>query len=239
MENSSNTNIKQTAKKPVFSIITISVLVVALAVVSYIALNKNQVSTETAQQNQKIKDENRELLSQVKKLETDKANATAKIATAPAAQTTPALAQATTDSNFRPNAKTIDDLKSILNTGDTRPFQSYAADRVTFYYYSANPSAVFLSKSTASFGLEPFIHNGVHNGSPDMTLNLSKATIQNYRAKSKTASKEYDKFFIEGCLAGHSKTTNDGSQSFSLISFCFNKSGKIHSVFIGKGGFNG
>lgn len=128
-----------------------------------------------------------------------------------------------TDPNFKPNQATIENIAAIFNTGDTRPFSGYLADRTTLYHYGTKPTAIFEDKKYAPLGLAPIFGSATVENK--WNFNLTSSDLSKYQA-----SPTFGKFFANGCLVGRHIAPNEAPQP--LVSLCFNTSGKIHSIFI-------
>lgn len=163
--------------------------------------------------NTKLTEENNRLKAEKNEIETKKkeklSNSQGSTKT-PAATPTPAPAEPA----FRPSAATIENIAAILNTMNTQPFEGYAANGVSLYYASNEPSVTLNDKTQIAKSLEYF-----SDAKEPWDLKLSSDIIARYK-------KKFDKLFGDGCLAGHS------ADATHVVSFCFNKEGKIYSIFL-------
>lgn len=117
------------------------------------------------------------------------------------------------DTPFKPSAIMIDNITAILNTLDTRPIEGYLANEVKLFYASNAPATTLTDKTRVAKSLEYF-----SDAKTPWDFRLSNEHIARYK-------KKFDKLFGDGCLTGSS------ADAGHVVSFCFNKEGKIHSIF--------
>lgn len=117
------------------------------------------------------------------------------------------------DTPFKPSAAMIDNITAILNTLDTRPIEGYLASEVKLFYTSSTPATTLTDKTRVAKSLEYFSDAKI-----PWDFRLTNERIARYK-------KKFDKLFGDGCLTGLS------ADAGHVVSFCFNKEGKIHSIF--------
>lgn len=120
----------------------------------------------------------------------------------------------TSDEVFRPSADMVENIADILNTLNTQPFEGYVADEVTLYYASAKPATTLTDKTEIADTLQYF-----DDAETPWDLSLPKSDIDRYKSK-------FPDLFGDDCLAGHSADAN------RIVSFCFSREGKIHSILL-------
>lgn len=121
------------------------------------------------------------------------------------------------DDYYKPDAATLENIKAIFETMNTQPIEGYLASSVTLYQNSATPWKTTSNKTEVALSLDML---GSH--SQQWNFNLPESEIN--RLKSKAG---FEKLFGGGCLTGR---TAAGS---SIVSLCFSKDGKIHSILMG------
>mgnify|MGYP000022699843 FL=1 len=134
--------------------------------------------------------------------------------TVPTPNPTPAPEPA--DNHYKPDAATLENIKAIFETMNTQPIEGYLANSVTLYQNSATPWKTTGNKTEVALSLDML---GGH--SQRWNFNLSESEIN--RLKSQAG---FEKLFGGGCLTGR---TAAGS---SIVSLCFSKDGKIHSILM-------
>lgn len=117
------------------------------------------------------------------------------------------------DKPFKPSAAMIDNITAILNTLDTRPIEGYLAGEVKLFYTSNTPATTLTDKIRIAKSLEYFSDAKI-----PWDFRLTNERIARYK-------KKFNKLFGDGCLTGSS------ADAGHVVSFCFNKEGKIHSIF--------
>lgn len=163
-------------------------------------------STKLTEENNRLKAEKNEIETKKKEKSPNSQGSTK----TPAATPTPAPAEPA----FRPSDAMIENIAAILNTMNTQPFEGYAANEVSLYYASNEPSVTLNDKTQIAKSLEYF-----SDAKEPWDLKLPSDIIARYK-------KKFDKLFGDGCLAGHS------ADATHVVSFCFNKEGKIYSIFL-------
>ena len=118
---------------------------------------------------------------------------------------------------YKPDAATLENIKAIFETMNTQPIEGYLASSVTLYQNSATPWKVSSNKTEVALSLDML---GSH--SQQWSFNLPESEIN--RLKSKAG---FEKLFGGGCLTGRTTSGN------SIVSLCFSKDGKIHSILMG------
>jgi len=156
--------------------------------------------------------QNNELTKENNKLEQENANLQAeKEALTSTTKPTPAPIPETA---FKPSAEMVENIKAVFDTMNTQPMEGYLADEVELYYASAEPATKLKDRVQIVGSLQYF-----SDAKTPWNFSLSKKEIAKYENK-------FDKLFGDGCLAGRSA---DGGQ---IVSLCFTKEGKIHSIFL-------
>ena len=118
------------------------------------------------------------------------------------------------DDFFKPSNDLIDNFTAILNTLNTQPLEGYLADEVKLFYASNTPATTLTNKARITKSLEYFSDAKI-----PWNFRLPSDHLAHYQ-------KKFDKLFDKGCLAGASADVGH------VVSFCFNKEGKIHSIFL-------
>ena len=134
--------------------------------------------------------------------------------TVPTPNPTPAPEPA--DDYYKPDTATLENIKAIFETMNTQPIEGYLASSVTLYQNSATPWKTTSSKSEVALSLDVL---GSH--SQRWNFNLSESEIN--RLKSQAG---FERLFGSGCLTGRTASGN------SIVSLCFSKDGKIHSILM-------
>lgn len=118
------------------------------------------------------------------------------------------------DDFFKPSNDLIDNFTAILNTLNTQPLEGYLANEVKLFYDSNTPATTLTNKARITKSLEYFSDAKI-----PWNFRLPSDHLAHYQ-------KKFDKLFDKGCLAGASADVGH------VVSFCFNKEGKIHSIFL-------
>lgn len=118
------------------------------------------------------------------------------------------------DNFFKPDNAMIDNFTAILNTLNTQPLEGYLANEVKIFYASNTPANTLTNKARITKSLEYFSDAKI-----PWNFRLPSDHLAHYQ-------KKFDKLFGKGCLAGASADVGH------VVSFCFNKEGKIHSIFL-------
>ena len=153
------------------------------------------------------------------KLQEEIASLKTKTAPSPDKPTTPIPnpTPAPAEDYYKPDAATLENIKAIFETMNTQPIEGYLASSVTLYQNSATPWKVSSNKTEVALSLDML---GSH--SQQWSFNLPESEIN--RLKSKAG---FEKLFGGGCLTGRT------ASGISIVSLCFSKDGKIHSILMG------
>lgn len=172
-------------------------------------------SAKLTKENNRLKAEKSKIEAKEKEKKKEREEAKKKLLNDQASTKTPTTdpTSTVTEVAFRPNAAMIRNLTAILNTMDTQPFEGYVADEVSLYYASNEPSVVLRDKTQIAKSLEYF-----SDAKTPWDLTSPDSNAAHYK-------KNFSQRFGDGCLAGHSADANH------VVSFCFNKEGKIYSIF--------
>ena len=181
-----------------------AVLIVAVAWLAY-------AYTESNQNNAKLQEEIADLKTKI--TPPSKTSDTP----APTPTPTPTPTPAPAEDYYKPNAAMLENIKAIFETMNTQPIEGYLASSVTLYQNSATPWKTTSDKTEGALSLDML---GSH--SQQWNFNLPEAEIN--RLKSKAG---FEKLFGGGCLTGRTASGN------SIVSLCFSKDGKIHSILMG------
>ncbi len=108
----------------------------------------------------------------------------------------------------------LENIKAILNTGDTQPFLGYIEKTVLIHYNSPKQEKTFESVQ-ATLELAEFL-----NGKTNWTFPISKE-----QKASLTQNEEFKEYTANNCLVGTYPSQK------ALISLCFNESKKVTKMW--------
>lgn len=183
----------------------VGVMAVLIVAVAWLAY----AYTESSQNNAKLQEEIADLKTKI--------TPPSKTSDTPAPTPTPIPTPAPAEDYYKPDAATLENIKAIFETMNTQPIEGYLASSVTLYQNSATPWKVSSNKTEVALSLDML---GSH--SQQWNFNLPESEIN--RLKSKAG---FEKLFGGGCLTGRTASGN------SIVSLCFSKDGKIHSILMG------
>lgn len=197
---------KEADKKPlIIKILLVATGVLLVGTIGFFVWRKAELTRE----NNRLETEKTKTRTEEKSPTEQENTETPTTTPAPAPTPTPA-----SDSVFKPSAAMINNITAILNTMDTQPFEGYVAGEVKLYYASNDPATTLTDRTQIAKSLEYFSDAKI-----PWDLRLSDQVITRYKSK-------FDKLFGEDCLTGSS------ADAGHVVSFCFNKDGKVRSIFL-------